>query len=222
MRLLLFLLLLWLILLRLFSGLGTSFDLLLDQLNLLLSLPLVLLFQLLILLLGRFFSTFCRLASVSACCLALSLLYLLLGLPLLLSFRLPLFKSVLIFLLLLLLFLLLFLLVFLLLPLSELLLNFLLIALWVHLGLLVLVLLELAVTVRELLELSDEEAVHVVYMGVDPTGQVETGMESLLLVLGVPGLTDLIGDAEFYKLHIARTKGVINYPFILFYGDGAS
>ena len=221
MRLLRFLLLRQ-VFLRLFSGLGTSFDLLLDQLNLLLRLPLVLLFQLLILLLGRFFSTFCRLAGVSACCLALSLLYLLLRLPLLLSFRLPLFKSVLIFLLLLLLFLLLFLLVLLLLPLSELLLDFLLIALWVHLGLLVLVLLELAVTVGELLELSNEEAVHVVYMRVDPTGQVETGVESLFLVLGVPGLADLIGDAEFYKLHIARAKGIINYPFILFYGNGAS
>ena len=222
MRLLLFLLLLWQVLFRLFSGLGTSFDLLLDLFNLLLSLPLVLLFQLLILLLGHFFSTFCRLASVSASCLALSLLYLLLGLPLLLSFRLPLFKSVLIFLLLLLLFLLLFLLVLLLLFLSELLLDFLLIALWVHLGLLILVLLELAVTVCELFELSNEEAVHVVHMGVDSSGQVETGVESLFLVLSVPGLTDLIGDAEFYKLHIARTKGVINYPFILFYGDGTS
>ena len=222
MRLLLFLLLLWQVLFRLFSGLGTSFDLLLNLFNLLLSLPLFLLFQLLILLLGHFFSTFCRLASVSASCLALSLLYLLLDLPLLLSFRLPLFKSVLIFLLLLLLFLLLFLLVLLLLPLSELLLDFLLIALWVHLGLLILVLLELAVTVCELFELSNEEAVHVVHMGVDSSGQVETGVESLFLVLSVPGLTDLIGDAEFYKLHIARTKGVINYPFILFYCDGAS
>jgi hypothetical protein len=215
-------LLLWQVFLRLFSGLGTSFDLLLDLLNLLLRLPLVLLFQLLILLLGRFFSTFCRLAGVSACCLALSLLYLLLRLPLLLCFRLPLFKSVLIFLLLLLLFLLLFLLVLLLLPLSELLLDFLLIALWVHLGLLVLILLKLAVAVREFLELSNEEAVHVVHMGVDPAGQVETGVESLFLVLGVTGLTDLIGDAELHKLHIARTKCVINYPFILFDGDGAS
>ena len=181
--------------LRLFSGLGTSFDLLLDLFNLLLSLPLVLLFQLLILLLGRFFSTFCRLAGVSACCLAFSLLYLLLRLPLLLSFRLPLFKSVLIFLLLLLLFLLLFLLVLLLLPLGELLLDFLLIALWVYLDLLILILLKLAVTVRELLELSNEEAIHVVHMRVDPAGQVETGVESLFLVLGVAGLTDLIGDA---------------------------
>ncbi len=222
MRLLRFLLLLWLVLFRLFSGLGTTFDLLLNLFYLLLCLPLFLLFQLLILLLSRFFSTFCRLAGVSASCLALSLLYLLLGLPLLLSFRLPLFKSVLIFLLLLLLFLLLFLLVLLLLPLSEFLLDLLLIALWVHLGLLILVLLELAVTVCELFELSNEEAVHVVHMGVDSSGQVETGVESLFLVLSVPGLTDLIGDAEFYKLHIARAKGIINYPFILFYCDGTS
>lgn len=190
----------FLLLLRLFRGLrysSLSFDLLLDLLNLVLSLPLVLLvllFQLLILFLGSGF-TICHFASVSACCFALSFLHLLLCLSLLLSFSLLLVSGVLIFLLLLLLSLLLFLLVLLLLPLGELFLDLLLIALWVHLGLLILILLKLAVTVRELLELSNEEAVHVVHMGVDPAGQVETGVESLFLVFGVTGLANLIGDA---------------------------
>ena len=128
---------------------------------------------------------------------------------------------VLIFLLLLLLSLLLFLLVLLLLPLSELLQHFLLIALWVHCCLLLFIIVKLAVAVGELLELSNEEAVHVVHMGVDPAGQIETGVESLFLMLGVAGHTHLIRDAEFYKLHIASAKGVVNYPFILFDGDRA-
>jgi hypothetical protein len=52
-------------------------------------------------------------------------------------------------------------------------------------------------------------------MRVDSAGQVETGVESLFLVLSVAWLTNFIRNAQFDKLDIASAEGIIDNPLVL-------
>ena len=81
--------------------------------------------------------------------------------------------------------------------------------------------LSFALTIGKLLEFGDVEAVHVVDMRVDAAGEVERGVEALVLVLGEPGHADLLGHADLYQLDVAGSQGVVNHPFILFNCDRA-
>ena len=99
--------------------------------------------------------------------------------------------------------LLLFLLVILLLSLRLFLLNFFLVPLGVNLDLGLHILCLLTFTVCKLLELSDKETVHVVDMRVDSAGQIQTGVEPLLLVLCVTCLPYFVRDAKLHEFDIA-------------------
>ena len=78
--------------------------------------------------------------------------------------------------------------------------------------------LELLLSVGELLELCEEETVHVVSVRIDTSGQIQRGMEPLLLVASETWLTDFT-DTCVNELHESVAECEVNDPFVLFYCD---
>ena len=70
-------------------------------------------------------------------------------------------------------------------------------------------------TVGKFLELSNEEAVHVVRMGVDSASEVQGRVEPLRFVLGEAWLAHFT-DTGIYKLHIAGFQSIVDNPLVFF------
>jgi hypothetical protein len=73
----------------------------------------------------------------------------------------------------------------------------------------------LFLSICEFLELGDEEAVHVVDVGVDSLSQVQRWVEPLVLVFCHAWFSNL--NTCFYQLHIPCLKGIVNHPFVFFH-----